>query len=169
MKQDVIEANRDRDLYLVDWRYDNVVFIPKGWCDEFTVANGFAGGPDDKDEPAIYAYGPTHSKNDSEVETLFFEIVELQEMEEVSETAARRIHPALFCHLDTLARSNEEQPTVLKVVQCEDHGHNAVFIDGSLVFSHDYEVESLLIVAKHLKWKIEHEVVDSDEYERRFS
>ena len=58
----LIEANRERDLWLTDGT--NCVFIPREWCDNFTVAKGFAGGPDWKDGqtgeplPELYGYGP---------------------------------------------------------------------------------------------------------------
>jgi hypothetical protein len=117
MQQNVIEANRERHLYLrnlEDGKPDgNVVFIPQGWCDCWLLSNGMAGGidwtPDHPqadlaDGPEIYCYAPTQLQANSEVETLFVLVEWLQVMEEIEESTARRLHPALFEYLDKINR-----------------------------------------------------------------
>lgn len=103
MNQNVVEANRERDLYLKELADDmdlpsgNVVFIPQGWCDEFTIANGFAGGPDDvEDEPCLYGWIPLTTDANSEVHTGWYPIEALQQFPEITEQEAREIHPRMF-------------------------------------------------------------------------
>jgi hypothetical protein len=99
MQQNVIEANRQRDLYLTDETH--VYFAPQGWCDAWSVAKGHTGGLDYVDDeagpqPEIYCYAPACVTPNSEVETLFVRVASLQRMREITEYEARTIHPQLF-------------------------------------------------------------------------
>ena len=105
MQQNVVEANRERHLYLSDW--DNVWFVPKDWCDAWSVATGFTGGldyinEDGEHRPEIMCYAPVFTTKDSEVETMFCEVARLQQLNEVSEAEAKEIHPNLFKLLDEI-------------------------------------------------------------------
>jgi hypothetical protein len=70
----------------------NVVYIPADWPVE-TEDDDFMG--------YLYGYGPTRlQSNDDEVETLWFNPERLTD--EITEEEARRIHPALFEHLERI-------------------------------------------------------------------
>jgi hypothetical protein len=102
---DVLAENRKRDVFLTDG--DNCYFFPQGWCDDFTVAKGLAGGPDYVDEedgpqPEIYGYAPLNTTPNSEVDTLFVPLETLDNCREVTEEQAKSIHPALFTHLEKI-------------------------------------------------------------------
>ena len=102
MKQNVVEANRERDLWLVD-EVCNVYFIPQGWCDEWSIAAGFTGGLDnEEDGPEIYCYAPTHTYANSPIDTLFVPVTMLQPLRETDEQTARLVHPALAAFLDAI-------------------------------------------------------------------
>lgn len=104
MLQNVIEANRERDLWLKD-NADNLnhcIFIPRGWCDEIP-----ANPLDEEDGPEIYCYAATLLIPNSPVETLWVEIARLQTMEETTQARAQKLHPALQDHLNEI----DEKPT----------------------------------------------------------
>ena len=101
----ILSANRLRDLYFrqAERGTVNVILLPQGWCDAFTCKQGFTGGPDFDEGPEVYGYGPTRwASNDSEVDTLFWEIETLARCEEITEAQARLIHPNLFSFLDAI-------------------------------------------------------------------
>ncbi len=104
MRQNVVEANRERDLLLTDRRH--VYFIPQGWCDEWSVAAGFEGGLDwvenGEPSPEINCYAPTHTKMNSPVDTLFVKVADLQKLDEIDEMPAKKLHPELFAHLERI-------------------------------------------------------------------
>lgn len=105
MIQNVVEANRERSFYLTDRQ--NVYFIPKGWCDAWSVADGFSGGldfinEDGEAEPEIYCYAPTHSRPNSPVDTLFVSVADLQKLVEIDEMPARKLHRELFLYLEKI-------------------------------------------------------------------
>jgi len=60
-------------------------------------------------------------------------------------------------------------PHTLKVVSNDDNDYVAVYFDNELVYQHDLNPEALYRLAKHLGWKIEHEVISDEEYENRFA
>lgn len=117
---DMIAANRERDLFIVTRRDERkragpgnrmVVFIPQGWCDDFCVATGFAGGPDFIDEdteepsPELYGYGWTGPNTTATgYDTIFWKIADLLAGQEVTEAEAKQIDPGLFGHLDKINR-----------------------------------------------------------------
>lgn len=101
----VVDSNRQRDLYLTDG--DNVWFIPQGWCDDFSIANGSSGGLDYVDDfgevrPEIYCYAPLGLDKNSEVDTLYCSIASLEVLRETTEEESRQIHPELFRYLDAI-------------------------------------------------------------------
>ena len=105
----IITENRRRDLYLRD--AGNVIFIPQGWCDFWSYANGHTGGldwtkehSDMADGPEIYCYAPVGTSDNSDVETMFVMVSLLETMPEITEQEARAIHPALFDYLDAINR-----------------------------------------------------------------
>ena len=101
--------NRKQDLWLED--ENNCYFIPQGWCDDWSVAQGFSGGLDFIDDeglpsPEIYCYAPTHTTPNSPVDTLFVSVKDLSQLTEITEEKAKKKHPALGEHLDKI---NEEK------------------------------------------------------------
>lgn len=106
MQQNVVEANRERDLYLLQ-DLGSVIFIPQGWCDSFCYANGCCGGPDprteDDGEPDLYGYSALESyalmPSGREIATLWHPVQYLQKMLELTEEQAKEVHPELFDHL----------------------------------------------------------------------
>lgn len=105
----ITELNRKRDVFLTD--KENVFFIPLGWCDAWSYAQGHTGGldwtpehSDMADGPEIYCYAPSGIGANSDVETLFVLVSSLEKMQEVSEAEARQIHPKLF---ETLKNIND--------------------------------------------------------------
>ena len=58
---------------------------------------------------------------------------------------------------------------VLRIVNCSEHDNKAVYLNGALVFQDDCSLEALLRVAKHLGWKVVHETLNFDEFERRYA
>ena len=111
MDQNVVTANREQDLWLTDETH--VYFAPQGWCDAWSVAAGFTGGLDfiddyGKPDPEIYCYAPIEDVPNSEVDTLFIPVRELQAMREIDETEAKQLHPALFDFLSHVAGGEGE-------------------------------------------------------------
>jgi hypothetical protein len=114
--------NRKQELWLMDISTENCFFIPQGWCDEWSVATGHAGGLDNVDddgkpEPEIYCYYPTQTVANSEVETGFVAIKDLEQLVPTTEEEARKRHPKLGKHLDAIDaedgmiwRTKVEQP-----------------------------------------------------------
>lgn len=107
MQQDVVEANRQRDLWLLATTEQHVYYAPQGWCDAWSVADGMSGGLDYIDEergpePEIYCYAPLYTHPNSEVDTMFVSVADLQQMEEVDREKATRIHPAMIEFLDKI-------------------------------------------------------------------
>lgn len=101
----IVEENRKRELYFIEDK--NIVFIPRGWGDYFTVANGFLSGPDDhEDGPSILGYCPCSTiPNTDDIVTLWYDLEQLKDLREVSREEAQVVHPALFEHL---AKINNE-------------------------------------------------------------
>lgn len=56
----------------------------------------------------------------------------------------------------------------LKIVRCDNHDSNAVYVNDVLVYQYDYPPESLVKVAEHLGWTIEYQTISQDEFERRY-
>ncbi len=104
MKQNVVEANRERTLYLFDGSH--IYYVPQGWCDDFSSVDGGDGlnnlGENGVPEPEIYCYAPLYIVANSAVDTFYVKVDDLQKMEEVTEDRAKAIHPALFDHLDKI-------------------------------------------------------------------
>jgi hypothetical protein len=103
----IIETNTSRELFLTDGK--NVYFIPRGWCWGWSVEKGFSGGLDFVNDdgfakPEIYCYAPTHTVENSPVDTLFIPVTDLEKLEEVTEERAKDIHPVLFAFLDAINR-----------------------------------------------------------------
>jgi hypothetical protein len=92
--------NRCQDLWYTDEL--NCYLFPQGWCDAFTAAQGFPGGPDNPERPEIYGYAPLSTDTDSEVETLFVSISTIRGLRQIPEAEARRLHPQLGAHLDAI-------------------------------------------------------------------
>lgn len=57
----------------------------------------------------------------------------------------------------------------LRIVGTDAHDHKAVYLDGRLVFAHDYEVEALCHVAEHLGWTVQLQTITGDEYEQQYA
>ncbi len=102
MPHSIIEANRQRDLYLVDG--DRIVYAPKGWCDDMRQ--------DDEDGPCFACYygNPDvlafRSRENQEYLTTDciqqYGLDTLAAMREVTEVEARQIDPDLFTLLDAI-------------------------------------------------------------------
>jgi hypothetical protein len=134
MRENVIEANRQRTLILTDG--EHVYYVPEGWADGFTYAAGCTGGPDWQegdedmaDGPGLYCYAALNTDPNSPVETLFVSVAVLQGMKEISEEEARQLHPALFEYLAAI----DEQPQTRKYL---------VSVDVHVVRQMEYEVEA---------------------------
>lgn len=99
----LVELNRERDIYLVD--EGRVIFIPKGWCDDFKEW-------DETDEPSIYCWigqqSVTNWLSNPHKEWFtgdtqgWMPISDLETMPQVTEAAARKIDPDLFRLLDAV-------------------------------------------------------------------
>lgn len=90
-----VRENRLRDLYLKNPE-GGVVFIPKGWCDEFYQ------DPEDV-EIEIMTYCSVGLQENGPIDNLYIPVSRLDAMREIAEKEAREIHPVLF---ETLARIN---------------------------------------------------------------
>lgn len=101
-----IVANKDRDLLFTDGK--NCYYFPKGWCSEFTVNKGFTGGPDnEEDGPELYGYAPTHTFANSQVETMFVAMSDLDKLRHIGREEAFKLHPRLKAHLDEIDREGD--------------------------------------------------------------
>lgn len=113
----LIELSREQDLYFVAPKghadeIERIIFLPQGWCDEFTVENGFAGGIDSEDAPDLYGYIGSPDilnwKMNERKEALtsdingWTSIDDLLNMRQVSEQEARQIDADLFITLDAI-------------------------------------------------------------------
>jgi len=58
---------------------------------------------------------------------------------------------------------------ILKVIQCNDHDHVAVFLGDQRVYQERLCPESAIRVARHIGWEVVLESISADEYERRFA
>lgn len=96
-----IKENRQRDLYLKNPE-GGVVFIPKGWCDEFEQ--------DPEEKPEIMTYASVGLGENGPIDNLYISVSRLDGMRELTEAEARLIHPVLF---DVLARINAGEEVVL--------------------------------------------------------
>lgn len=105
---DLIQRNRDRDLYLFDATVGRVVFVPQGWCDQ--IPDPCADEPDA--EPSVYGwYGNPdvsawEGRADHEFLTTdaqaWFTVAELSALVEIPEAGARQLDPDLFRLLDAV-------------------------------------------------------------------
>lgn len=111
-----VETNRTQELWYIDKEFGNCYFFPKGWCDAFTYAGGYVGGPDWTAEldpsgcPELYGYCPTHNQPNSPVDTMFCSIASLLQFDQTTEEEARKRHPALAEYLDTINSEMVVQP-----------------------------------------------------------
>jgi hypothetical protein len=97
----VVELNRQKDLYLV--HQGRIIFIPKGWCDDFKDW-------DEGEEPSIYCWIGQESVSNwltNQYHEWFttdaqgwMPISDLETMPSVTQSEARRIDPDLFRLLD---------------------------------------------------------------------
>lgn len=95
---EIIEINRQRDVWLCSEKDNNCYFIPKGWVDDF--AHHAAA-----DEPLeLYGYYPTHNQPNSPVDTgwLSRDVATWDTVVEVTEAEAREKHPQLGEYLDKI-------------------------------------------------------------------
>ena len=101
LRNGYVAANRIRDLWFTDGK--NSWYFPRGWCDDFTVANHFSGGPDFVDDgeptPELYGYAPTHTKSNSDVETMFVAMKDLAKLTVTTREKALKIHPKMKKYL----------------------------------------------------------------------
>jgi hypothetical protein len=107
----IVELNRERDLYFVT-KDGRIIFIPKGWCNEFDDDN------EKDDGPSIYGWIGQESTSNwatrSSKEWLTSEtqgwtlISDLDKMREASAEEARQLDPDLFALLDAV---NSNQAT----------------------------------------------------------
>ena len=95
----ILEANRQRDLYLLDPETNRIVFAPHNWCDELRQ--------DDEDDgpcftcyfgnPDVLAFQQRESREWLTTDAqLLFSVESLEAMREVSEQEARQLDPDLF-------------------------------------------------------------------------
>lgn len=104
----IIEKNRVQNLYYHAPEDGGVILVPQGWCDEFTVATGHAGGPDNEDEPELYGYLPgmydpaDDFDTQADEATGWVEISDLEALREVTEEEARTLDPNLFRLLEAI-------------------------------------------------------------------
>lgn len=107
MNQDVVEANRERDLWLAS-SFNRIIFVPKGWCDDYSYAKGHHGGLDWTQNNGMFAKGPeilcyapnTVNEKIKPVARLFILVEKLQKLEEVDKETARTRDPDLFEFLE---------------------------------------------------------------------
>ncbi len=111
MLESVVEANRERDLYLSDGLH--VYYVPLLWCDAWSFTQGHTGGLDWTPEhaefssgPEVYCYAPTHLEANSHVDTMFVLVERLQRMDELTEEQARYVHPELFNYLEIIKNAS---------------------------------------------------------------
>jgi hypothetical protein len=111
---DVVQLNSQRNLYLREiedgQRTGNVIYIPKNWCNEFSISGGDSGGLDNPEKdggPEIYCYAAILACPNSPVETMFVRVELLNQCEEITESEAQSIHPRLFEHLDEIDALDE--------------------------------------------------------------
>lgn len=97
-KMNYLEENRKRDMFFVT-ETNQCILIPQGWGDYFTIANGFCGGPDNKEDgPELFGHCPTGIEK---YDTLWFSYSLLDKFKEVTEEA-KTIDKNLFAYLDEL-------------------------------------------------------------------
>ena len=120
----LLQANREHGLFFQELHdpdnddgkpSGNVIFLPKGWCDEITFANGDASGPEPeyfvgpnatmKDSPPeLYGYGPMYYGANSPVQEMWFDVQALLRYPQITEQEARKLHPKLFAYLNKINR-----------------------------------------------------------------
>lgn len=107
----LVERNKKEDLYIVEHEDGRVVYIPKGWCDEFDDKDH--GGPSYLDPdtgepcPELYGYGFVGAGfTESGFDTIYWRVSDLEQGRIVTETEARTIDPALFEHLARINRGD---------------------------------------------------------------
>jgi hypothetical protein len=117
MHENIIEANRQRDVHLEDGR--NAYYIPQGWCDEWSVTGGSTGGLDyinDKgvNSPEIYCYvylrRPTFV-----LDTMFVEVADLQKMREMTREEQTANYPHMYQLLEQLERKDTPNPFMFEI------------------------------------------------------
>ncbi len=114
----LIDLSRNQNLYFVAPKgvsdgKERIIYLPKGWCDEFTRENGFAGGFDDiEDGPTLYGYignpemfnwkGKTNKEVLMSKITGWITIGDLLAMKQVNKSEACSLDPDLFELLDAI-------------------------------------------------------------------
>ncbi len=104
-------------------------------------------GPFDDGEEANF-YGDMHVQAEWVVATLEAPVVEPGTDAEVAQPESTR---------------------TLRIVRTDAHDDKAVYIDDQLVFAHDFEIEALYRVAKHLGWDIQTQTISGEDYEREYN
>lgn len=106
--EQIVATLEDRELFFDHWENGsrNVILIPSGW--DIQLADDE--NPDFPDEPVNEAYGYMATRfvsNDDEIETQWVNLDDLARCSVVSEAEARKIHPALFEHLEKVSRGED--------------------------------------------------------------
>ena len=110
---DIVATTRTRNVYLRELNdagepTGNALMVPAGWCDYFKRANGFVAGPDtvipnqDDDVPEMFCWAPLWNTPDSEIDTMWIPIKDLERYPEITEHDARALHPRMFTDFQAL-------------------------------------------------------------------
>lgn len=75
--------------------------------------------------------------------------------------------PVADTSAETEAASSTETRT-LRIVSTDSHDHVAVFLDGEIIYCHDYNTEGLILLARHLNWNVQLQSMSGQEFERTF-